>query len=318
MIYISVPVHEAPEVIVDQIFNITKFIPNGCIILHVSKQASFSKDKLNKIFDEKKINNVLINPISVDTSWGSIIQSHISNVKYIDSISSNKNDKVIFHASNDMIVRNGLDSFLSNSSNLFHTRYYERSGYWWPANVALNQDKIFLDVLRRVGTGRIVASQIEGSMYQIRLLNEIIKLIDKYEIIGNNKAFYPREEFYFSSFAYALGVIPDNTPYVYSEVHYFDMVLWKIFNKIDNSCIPFKNTLKKHINTFLFKSQFYKIKEQTVDSIISSEYKKIEIYDGGNYWNPYPDNCGLYGVKRIHRNMNDKIRNYINSVTNKQ
>lgn len=316
MIYISIPVHEAPEVIVDQIINLTKFIPTCCIVLHISKQASFQSDKLSKIFREKKINNVLVNPLSINTSWGSIIQTHISNIKFINKISTNKDDKVIFHSSNDMIVKNNLDFFIANSNNLFHTRYYERHGYWWPANVALDQDKVFLDTLRKVGSGRVVASQIEGSMYQINALNEIISLIDKYEIIDKSVAFYPREEFYFSSFAHALGIIPDNTPYIYSEVHHFDMVLWSIFNKIDNSHLLFKNKLKKYINTILFKSRFYKIKKQTIDNIISSKYKKIEFYDGGNYWAPYPENSQLYGVKRVNRDINNKIRRYINCVTN--
>lgn len=318
MIYISIPVHEAQDVIVDQVYNFSRFIPDCCIVLHVSKFASFSKDNLKKVLDEKKINNVLINPLSVETSWGSIIQAHIANVKYINSISKNQGDKIIFHASNDMIVKKGLDSLLSNSSNLFHTRYYDRHGYWWPANMVLDQDEIFLKALRSVGSGRVVASQIEGSMYQLDVLNEIVSLIEKYEITKKSKAFYPREEFYFSSFANALGIVPNNTPYIYSEVHYFDMVLWNLFDKIDNSKVPLKNILKKYINNILFKSKFYRIKEETVDNIISSKHKKIEFNDGGNYWNPYPENCELYGVKRINRDLNDKIRNYINCVTNKQ
>lgn len=317
MIYVSIPVHEAPEVIIDQIKNINLFLTDSCIVLHLSKQSSFSKENLTSLIDSNKINNVLINPVSVDTKWGSIIQSHLCNIKFIESISTNQNDKVIFHASNDMIVKNGLNSLVSKSSNLFHTRFYERSGYWWPANVVLSQDEIFLKALREIGSGRVVASQIEGSMYQLNMLCEIAQVIDKYKLITNSKAFYPREEFYFSSFAHALGVVPDNTPYIYSEIHYFDMVLWNIFNKIDNSFIPCKNSLKKHINTILFKSKFYKINKKTVDDLIISKHKKIEFSDGSNYWDPYPETSELYGVKRINRKINDKMRSYINSVANK-
>lgn len=315
MIYVSIPVHEAIEVIMDQVTNFIKFLPDCHIILHISKQASFTKNQLTDFFNKKNIKNVLINPLSIDTSWGNIIRAHICNINYINKLSTNLEDKVIFHASNDMIIKEGLDVFTYNNNNLFHTRYCDRLGDWWPANVSLTQDQKFLKALREIGAGRVVASQIEGSMYQLGLLNEIINLIEKYNITENNTAFYPYEEFYFSSFAHALGVIPDNTPYVYSEVHYFDMTLWNMFHKIDKSFLPQKNFIKKHVNKILFKSKFYKINKQVIDDLIFSKHKKIEFLDGANYWNPYPDTCQLYGVKRISRNINDKTRRHIKSVT---
>ncbi len=315
MVYVSIPVHEVIEVIVDQVKNITKFLPDCCIVLHISKRASFTNDQLINLFNKNKIKNVLINPVSIDTSWGNIFRAHICNINYIKTLSTNLSDKIIFHASNDMIVKKGLDIFISNSSNLFHTRYCDRVGYWWPANVSLTQDKKFLRALREIGVGRVVASQIEGSMYQISVLHEIVSIIEKYNIIENNTTFYTHEEFYFSSFAHALGVVPDNTPYIYSEVHYFDMVLWNIFNKIDKSFLPYKKFIKNNIYTILFKSKFSNTTKKTIDDLILSKYKNIEFWDGANYWNPYPEKSKLYGVKRINRNINDKTRRYIQSVT---
>ena len=65
----------------------------------------------------------------------------------------------------------------------------------------------------------------------------------------------------------------------------------------------------------MFKSKFSNTTKKTIDDLILSKYKNIEFWDGANYWNPYPEKSKLYGVKRINRNINDKTRRYIQSVT---
>lgn len=46
MIYISIPVHEKPEVIVNQMQNFARYLPEANVVLHVSKGAKFSVNEL--------------------------------------------------------------------------------------------------------------------------------------------------------------------------------------------------------------------------------------------------------------------------------
>lgn len=311
MIYISIPVHEKPDVIINQLLNFNKFIA-AKVILHVSLSASFAKEELEKKLTASGLHeHVIINPNSVKTAWGSIINAHISNIDYLSSIGIVDSDKVIFHSSNDMLVKHGLDEYLADKSYLFHTRYVDRPGYWWPTSVAIERDTGFHKALARIGSGRIVASQIEGSMYEFGLLKEICAVLKRYSVVENSNCFYPREEFYFSSIAYALGARPCSSPYIYSEVHIFDAILWKVFAAIDSGPLPSKARIKHYVNLIMFKSRFYKITPQKVSQVITGTIPDLEFTDGGNIWTPYKDKNGVFGVKRVEREINDSLRKYI-------
>ncbi|KAJ9432542.1 hypothetical protein SAMN05518863_104444 [Candidatus Pantoea symbiotica] len=311
MIYISIPVHEKPEVIINQLVNLKKYL-NGKIVLHLSLTSSFTKNELLALISKNALtDDVLINPSSVKTAWGSIINAHLSNIDFLETIGVDDSDNVIFHSSNDMLVKHGLDDHLSHKKNIFHTRYVDRNGYWWPTGVALDRDIEFQKSLARVGSGRIVASQIEGSMYEFGLLKEINTILKKYSVVESSTAFYPREEFYFSSFAHALGVKPCSFPYIYSEVHIFDALLWKVFATIDSSPLPSKEKIKHYINLVLFKSRFYKITPKKINQVISGSVPELSFTDGGNIWIPYNQKDKLFGVKRVEREINDSLRKYI-------
>lgn len=317
MNFISIPVHEKPDVIINQIQNIKKYI-DAVIILHVSLSATFSREELRNVFVSHNIteDDVIINPSSVKTSWGSIINAHLSNIDFLSSLPLHDQDKIIFHSSNDMLVKSGLEHYLNGKDNIFHTRFVDRAGYWWPARVALERDNEFHMALARVGVGRIVASQLEGSMYEFGLLKEISSLIKKYNIVERSGSFYPREEFYFSSFAYALGVKTCACPYIYSEVHFFDDVLWRVFSIIDLLPFPAKERIKSIINIIAFKSRFYKITPRKIMQVIQGTIPDLSLIDGGNIWLPYPDKGGLFGVKRVERDIHDSLRKYIKNEIN--
>lgn len=317
MIFVSLPVHENPRVIINQLKNFRQFMIDAIIVLHISKQASFLKEDLVSLLKINYIDNAIINPNSLDTSWGNIIKAHISNIKLIQSISINPDDKIIFHASNDMLIKPGLNNFLSTKLNLFHTRIYKCDGYWWPANIARNADKSFMHQLSYIGMNDnfIVGSQIEGSMYKLEILMEIIKIIENKNLLDNIDINYPREEIYFPSFAYGLGIKPDHVPYVYSEIHYLEMKFWAFSKKLDSFWwIPKKKKIKRIVRKKLINNKNFQINKQIVDDILKSKLREITIEDGGFAWQPYPQPCNLFGVKRINRDIDDPMRVYINSL----
>ena len=62
MLYISIPVHEKPEVIVNQMQNFARYLPEAKVVLHVSKDAKFSVNELEDILKKANISNALVNP----------------------------------------------------------------------------------------------------------------------------------------------------------------------------------------------------------------------------------------------------------------
>ncbi|WFF38735.1 hypothetical protein LU290_00350 [Moraxella nasibovis] len=314
MIYVSLPVHEKFDVIANQLQNFKKYLPEAMIVLHLSAGAHFSTKELDGFLKLNRVDNYIINPVQLNAAWGSIIEAHLSNVEFV--LQQGDAQKVIFHSSNDMLIREGLSSYLKDKTFLFHHREVFPKSHWWPANVAID-DIAFTDWLSVYG-GAIVASQIEGSMYGVDFLREFN---DQYQW-RYKKSFsslsYPREEFFFSSLARAFGIVADGLPYVFSEVHRFDKKLWAYYENmpllLNNN--PLSKKIKKQLIDKLFDYGDYKISIKDIEAIRNQDdrhFASIEyLSDGNNRWRIHTiDN--LFAVKRVPRMMTDKIRQYISS-----
>ena len=224
MIYISIPVHEKPEVVVNQMQNFARYLPEAKVVLHVSKGAKFSVNELEDILKNANVSHAFVNPTQVETKWGSIIQAHIANIRYI--IQQDDAEKVIFHSSNDMLIMDGLSEYLKDKKNIFHLRKCTSDSLWWVARRALKDNEI-----STFFNNKIYASQIEGSMYESQLLKNLLHEIDEKNLILDNEIFYPREEIIFSSFATKFSISSDGFPYIYSQIHSFDRKFFSVINK---------------------------------------------------------------------------------------
>lgn len=313
MIYISVPVHESIPVINDQLKNFEKLFPGSIIVLHVSPTANFTKTQLHAELSAKNARNFYINPVSVPTQWGSIIQAHLANISLIKSFGDAS--RIVFHASNDLLVIAGAHPYIEKNGNIFNLRLIEPGSHWWISDIAAN-DFALRKTVASLGSTLIYGSQIEGSSYEADVIFEIADVIQKKETL-DSEAFYPREEVIFPTLARALGVKSEGLPYVYSEVHYFDKTLWKYFDKypkLFNSQKKFGRYCKYKFNKLMFKSQFYMISKADVDCIIRGDTSRLRnapvLNDGNTEWTTY-DPQHLYGVKRIERKLDDPIREHI-------
>ncbi|STO93158.1 Uncharacterised protein [Haemophilus pittmaniae] len=309
MIYVSIPVHEKPEVIVNQMQNFARYLPEAKVVLHVSKGAKFSTNELEDFLKEANTSNTLINPTQVETKWGSIIQAHLANIRYI--IQQGDAEKVVFHSSNDMLIMDGLSEYLKDKKNIFHLRKCTSDSLWWVSRRAM-EDSFIISFFK----GYIYASQIEGSMYDIRLLECLLHNIDKQLLILENEKNYPKEEVVFSSFAYKNNINPDGLPYIYSEVHDFDRKLFRCFeiNKFFANGNFFVARLFRWILSNLltfFNNQNISI--AVIESIINREYpikQFLTLNDGSEEWIIYNKDF-IFGVKRVKRDLNDLVRVFI-------
>lgn len=321
---ISIPVHEKPEVIHDQINNINKYFPEAEVVLHVSK-SYFEQWRIEEIED---IKGVYINPTHLETTWGDIVLPHVSNFEYIEKLGVDY-DYFMMHSSNDMYVCYGVAEYIAKYEAGFNMRYMRKKNtYWWPCAMAWD-DPWLNSLMGEVTQTKIVASQVEGSFYSRELICKIMNAIkNTIEKNVEKKGVYTREEFSFSTVAEKL-VNHDHVgyPIVFSEVHRFDRELWRDFELYDRL---YQNLLMFFMPRSFFdrlkgrhnRKKFEKRKFKTTPEIVDKIRKRNEEYISKNrYLNDGSGTCQLYGeadslfaVKRVAREINDTLREYIRNV----
>ncbi len=318
-IVVSVPVHEKPDVILDQINNIKKYIEKPIIVLHVSKSffGQYSLERLNNIPD------VYINPENLDTVWGDILLPHVSNYFYMREIELF--DYFLFQASNDMFVRRGIEDYVGQYEAGFCRRVIlQKESMWWPAQAAW-EDRQLRKIMNVIGQRQIVATQIEGTFLRRDIAEKVMSIIKNNYTPDDKEEIYTREENYFSTIASAFvdwGKV--GYPTTYSEVHIFDRCLWKLrtitrtlyykcgIHLLIRDRIYF--SFEARYNDRLFKSHFNRITKKAVEAVRDNNQKYImrnsTLNDYPGYFQLY-DVENVYAVKRIARDYGDKVRTYI-------
>ncbi|WP_026654814.1 hypothetical protein [Butyrivibrio sp. AE3003] len=225
---ISIPVHEKQDVVINQIQNIKKYVPNSVVVIHLDDNFK-ECDKLIKYADSEGY--LFINPHRLSCEWGNIIDAHISNFIYLrDCVEF---DYIMFHASNDMYILPGVEDYVKNYDAGFHIHPIYKVSRWWPSAYAL-EDPVLKEILKLIGAEYPVATQIESSFYKKELFSKIVSIIEKARkhVVQNDQKYkkkYTREEVYFSTIAYKLlSNSKIGYPTTYSEVHDFDRKLWKM------------------------------------------------------------------------------------------
>lgn len=318
---VSIPVHEKPDVIRNQILNFQKYIKDMCIVLHVSK-GFFDQYRIEDIGSLK---DVYINPTHLDTKWADIIHTHLSNFHYISEILDF--DYFVLHASNDMYIRAGFTKYVQKYDAGFNIRkVIKKYSHWWPGDMAL-EDKQLLAMMDDCGQTMIIASQVESSFYKKEIMQRIVEIIERHYDQETKSGVYSREEIYFSTIASNL-VSWDRIglPTTFSEVHRFDRTLWGIreftralyYRGHMNLFIPQRiyNSLEEKYNLLLFKSKFYKTTPHIVDRLLKNDqnyiYKNSFLNDGSGQFQLYDKE--IFSVKRVERDMEDSTRKYITKL----
>lgn len=200
-IVFSIPIHEKFEVVVDQVLNFFCFNPNCAIVFHISqgfnyKGSSISKERFIDIING--IGNVYLNPESVRTGLGDIIQAHISNYNFIKNIADFKYFSMC--ASNELFVKPGLYEYINKFDcgvKLLDIDQHKFND--WTPGIKAKEDEVLTNYLKNKGIDKIYGSHIEGSYYKKDLFDEIVNEIAGFYDYKTMSNAYPREEIYFSS-----------------------------------------------------------------------------------------------------------------------
>ncbi len=101
---ISIPVHEYPEVVLNQLENIWKWVPETIVVLHVSSQFDFSIPQHKQLY---------INPTRYPSHGSCVLKLHLLNYQYIREQIPDL-DYFSCEASNDLFIKSGLLDYISN------------------------------------------------------------------------------------------------------------------------------------------------------------------------------------------------------------
>lgn len=325
---ISMPVHERPDVVLDQIRNVNRFFPEADFILHINK-AFFEKYDTSTL---EGLPGVYLNPTHLKTEWGNLLPPHLVNIDYLEDTGI-QYDYLVFHSSNDLYVRPGVAEYIQRYDAGFYLHFLpQKHTYWWPCEKIWEDSD--LDVcMAYVGQTRHVVSQIEGSFYKREIVQQVMKSIHRAKDSGNfdmssGGVSRAREEAFFPTLAECM--IPHERigkPFVFSEVHRFDRKLWQDFQRADSQygrwghyLLPGRvyNKLKACYNDYRFKQGAYMTTPEIVDRIRRLDEKYVEenryLDDGVSKFELYQGAASLFAVKRVKREYDDPLRKYIREL----
>jgi len=222
---VSIPVHEEPKVILDQVLNIFKFLGDKTlVVLHLSKGFDF-KGILNKDFSFLALDNVAINPFKLPTARGNLVHIHNSNFKFAKT--NFDFDFFLLHASNDMYVKHGGGGYIISVKNGINQQPTSKELNWKQSKMA-HEDIELKNIMKHLGCDDIFGTQPEGLFFQKEVFNEMVDVIDKFFMFGRNEH-YCREEIYYST------IIKKFTNDIATPLLYSELCRKKIDFKLINS-----------------------------------------------------------------------------------
>ncbi|WP_274361651.1 hypothetical protein [Paenibacillus thermotolerans] len=214
---VSIPVHECPDVINDQISNIkAAYGQNVIIVLHRSRQFRFP-DRIyaNQDYNIFNKDQVFVNPVSLPTQYhNGLVHVHNANFRYIAA--QTDFDYFVLHASNDMYVRKGAQIHMASVKNACMQTEIHREASWPWSHAALGDSEL-QNIMEFLGITTAYSTQPEGIFFEKDVFREMVRIIERFFEYGRGYRL-PREEIYYSTLISKLTDSFSRTPLVLSEV----------------------------------------------------------------------------------------------------
>lgn len=208
---VSIPVHEQPLVILDQLENFRAFLPADTqIVLHLSQALGVEPAAVGPLLPD----GVYVNPRSHATAWGDIALLHNDNVRFAyDTLEPF--DYVLLHASNDMYIRPGAEGYVPGAQAGVHDLPTSADMDWFHGPIA-HRDPVLRAMLADAGGDRVLGGQVEGSFFAADLFRDMLEIMERRWAPGAGEA-YAREEIFYPTLAGALATGPLVNPLLFSD-----------------------------------------------------------------------------------------------------
>lgn len=171
-ILFSLPVHERPDIVRDQIENISYFCPGSLVVLHISSGATVDKDEFRRHCD---FENVLINPNSYDTIWsGGIMHTHIGNFMHAVEVGA-EFDTIMLISSNELLVKPGLSDYVSRYDIGAQTEVFDKSTDWGVFREDFLNSDAMQGFLKHLGLPLFFGGQAEGQFMTKKIFAHLVQ-----------------------------------------------------------------------------------------------------------------------------------------------
>lgn len=279
----SLPVHERLDVVINTIENIKKYSPSACIVLHVS--TGFIDFDSNAF---ARYDYVYINPARHPFLWGeSLLNIHHSNYRYAKSVIGDFTHICLF-SSNQLFVCSGFDvhvnNFQAGVQMLPFPKYYKRM---------LSASPLFKAFMGKNGLKAYYKGHWEGAFFSKGLFEKIDSAIAEFFLIDGLKLHL--EEFVYPMLVakYCRG------SQVSSPGCYMDIGLHRGLRPLNIELI----------DAIVIRSTKLKlsgsIRASKLDNLMRILSGRTRIYRNVN---------DLFMVKRVSRDTQDPLRQYINNL----
>jgi hypothetical protein len=305
---ISLLVHENVSVIVDTCVNFECFAREAVVMLHVSPTADFAPDALREALAAAGCARSVVNPVSVSTAWGRIIDAHFVNIEalapYCDGDTT-----VSFHASNDLLVAE-LPPMGVPGLAWYEQREVSKDAVWRLPRVWFKEGDEARALLEALDCPVAVGGQIEGSSYPYAMLAQLVARFRADPSIG---ATLPRvaEELVFPAYAANHLHAPTGQPYVRFKKPILPLAASFAVPRRLRTSVPGRAVIQIcHLISAKIDPSDASIAE--AEAIMAG--RKLSQYAWALGMPPAPKAL-FYGVKRVARRMDDPLRQYIGRHT---
>jgi hypothetical protein len=177
VILFSIPVHERPDVVANQIENFGFFNPGCQVVLHASAKMP---DEVFKELQEvvARYPSVRINEARLLSGHadGTQMKMHVVNILYAQRLGI-QYDYFCPHASNDMFVRDGAEASMAgfDAGGMCHEGNRQSKG--WVHMVRAFSDGRLRKMMRLNGLQKLFGGQLEGSFYRREIIEKVAERI---------------------------------------------------------------------------------------------------------------------------------------------
>jgi hypothetical protein len=314
MILFSIPVHEKPLVILDQVRNFLFFNPNSHILLHVSRNMT-TQDQCELKECIKPYHQVHLNPVQLYSGWadGTLLKIHVENMRY--AIRANiPFTHFCLHASNDLFVKEGLFEWIEGYFAGFDQMNTQKNNPVYQQIQHFKKDHLSQKLTASQQLQTILGSQIEGSFYHRDAVVHLVTILNNNsmgEIEGFFSLGYHKLK---SARGYLFRIIESLlrniksatliTPFCREEV-YFPTLTWRYIKQ---------KPTRKFNYCYVNWHRNLEITQEEIDWVRDSNLSAL--HQAKNLYIPekvLPE-IRYFAVKRIHRDINDPLRRYINKT----
>lgn len=169
----SLPVFERPDILRGQIDNIHHFCPSAIICVAIAADVAGGRDAFLRVCD---VENVTVNPEPyVWNPSGEILHAHVSNFLHVLERGL-PFDKIVLTSSDEMLVKHGLEEFVSRHALGAQTEVFDLANDWSVFKPELLNAPAMQNFLSALGLPLFFGGQAEGAFFEKRIFSQLTQL----------------------------------------------------------------------------------------------------------------------------------------------